>query len=225
MELSRLTALSPVDGRYGDKTNELQPLFSEFGLIRHRVIVEIRWLQHLARHPAIPEVPPFSPRAMAVLEKTLTEFCLDDAKSIKAIERSINHDVKAVEYFLKERLAGHGELARVREFVHFACTSEDISNLAYALMLREAKDRVLAPLMGELSNALQHLARAHADQPMLARTHGQPASPTTMGKEIANFLYRLQRQGAQLIATPILGKMNGAVGNYSAHLAAYPDVD
>ncbi|VFM96500.1 MAG: Adenylosuccinate lyase [Candidatus Kentron sp. G] len=225
MELSRLTALSPVDGRYGDKTDALQPIFSEFGLIRFRVMVEVRWLQHLARHPSIPEVAPFSPRAMGLLEGIISGFCLDDAKSVKEFERTTNHDVKAVEYFLKERIAGNGELDRVQEFIHFACTSEDISNLAYALMLREARNRVLAPVMEELSDALGHLARKYAAQPMLARTHGQPASPTTIGKEIANVLHRLQRQRRQLDAVPILGKMNGAVGNYSAHLAAYPALD
>nr|VFJ49707.1 MAG: adenylosuccinate lyase [Candidatus Kentron sp. FM]VFJ58937.1 MAG: adenylosuccinate lyase [Candidatus Kentron sp. FM]VFK08149.1 MAG: adenylosuccinate lyase [Candidatus Kentron sp. FM] len=225
MELSRLTALSPVDGRYGDKTDALQPIFSEFGLIRFRVIVEVRWLQHLAGHPSIPEVPPFGPRTMGFLEAIITGFCLDDAKSVKEFERTTNHDVKAVEYFLKERIAGNGELERVQEFIHFACTSEDISNLAYALMLHEARNRVLAPVMEELSDALGHLARKYAAQPMLARTHGQPASPTTIGKEIANVLHRLQRQRQQLDAVPILGKMNGAVGNYSAHLAAYPALD
>ncbi|NNJ85252.1 MAG: adenylosuccinate lyase, partial [Gammaproteobacteria bacterium] len=225
MELSRLTAISPIDGRYGDKTSALQPLFSEFALIKHRVIVEIRWLQHLADNPSVPEVPSFSSPAMEVLEKIISEFSLNDAKNIKEIERTTNHDVKAVEYFLKERIAGNAELVRVQEFIHFACTSEDISNLAYALMLREAKNRVLPTLMDELSDELRRLARAHADQPMLARTHGQPATPTTIGKEIANFLHRLQRQREQLTVIPVLGKMNGAVGNYSAHLAAYPEID
>nr|VFJ66565.1 MAG: adenylosuccinate lyase [Candidatus Kentron sp. DK] len=225
MELSRLTAISPVDGRYGDKTSELQPLFSEFGLIKYRVIVEIRWLRHLADHPAIGEVPPFSQGAVEVLEGIAAGFCLDDAGRVKEIERQTNHDVKAVEYFLKERIAGNKELERVQEFIHFACTSEDISNLAYALMLREAKTQVLATLMDRLLDTLRGLAREHADKPMLSRTHGQPASPTTVGKEIANALYRLQRQKEQLENAPILGKMNGAVGNYSAHLAAYPEVD
>nr|VFJ87329.1 MAG: Adenylosuccinate lyase [Candidatus Kentron sp. LFY] len=225
MELSRLTAVSPIDGRYGEKTIELQPLFSEFGLIRHRVIVEIRWLQYLANHTAIPEISPFGAHAMRDLEEIIVNFRPDDAERVKDIERITNHDVKAVEYFLKERIAGNGELEQVQEFIHFACTSEDISNLAYALILREARSRLLIPLMDEIISLLQHLARKHAAHSMLARTHGQPASPTTIGKEIANFLYRLQRQREQLATVSILGKMNGAVGNYNAHLAAYPDTD
>jgi len=225
MELSHLTAVSPIDGRYGNKTTELRHLFSEFGLIRHRVIVEVRWLQTLADHAFIPEVPSFSARAMEDLEEIIAKFCLDDAKRIKDIEGTTNHDVKAVEYFLKERITGNGELEKVQEFIHFACTSEDISNLAYALILREARTWLLTPLMDEIIGRLQHLAREHAAQPMLARTHGQPASPTTIGKEIANFLYRLRRQKEQLTTVPILGKMNGAVGNYNAHLAAYPEID
>nr|VFK51377.1 MAG: adenylosuccinate lyase [Candidatus Kentron sp. TC] len=224
MELSHLTAVSPIDGRYGDKTIELRSLFSEFGLIRHRVIVEIRWLQYLANNTAIPEIPSFSGRAMKDLEEIIANFRIDDAMRIKDIERTTNHDVKAVEYFLKEHAEGNGELEKVQEFIHFACTSEDISNLAYALILQEAKRGVLIPLMGEVINRLRDLARKHAAQPMLARTHGQPASPTTIGKEIANFLVRLRRQKDQLAAVPILGKMNGAVGNYSAHSAAYPDM-
>jgi len=225
MELSRLTAISPVDGRYGDKTEKLQAIFSEFGLIRQRVVVEIRWLQHLANHPAILEVPPFGPQTTETLDGIISGFGPNEAQRVKEIERITNHDVKAVEYFLKERIAGNRELEWVEEFFHFACTSEDISNLAYALMLREAREQVLLPLMDELIDTLRTPARIHAEQPMLARTHGQPASPTTIGKEIANVLYRLYRQREQLAMVPIFGKINGAVGNYSAHLAAYPQVD
>ena len=225
MELSSLTAISPIDGRYGDKTRELRPIFSEFGLIRHRVLVEIRWLQALARHPEIPEVPPFSKHAEDILEGIIQGFSLEDARRVKNIERTTNHDVKAVEYFLKERIAGNQELAAVSEFIHFACTSEDINNLAYALMLREARAQSLLPLLDELINAIGRLSKGYADKPMLARTHGQPASPTTLGKEMANLAYRLQRQREQLIAVPLLGKINGAVGNYNAHLCAYPNLD
>ena len=225
MELSPLTAISPIDGRYGEKTTELRHLFSEFGLIRYRVTVEIRWLQYLSGHPAISEIPSFAASTIKELEEIITEFRPDDAKRVKDIERTTNHDVKAIEYFLKERIAGNVELERVQEFIHFACTSEDITNLAYALILREARIRLLIPLMGDITNRLQQLAHKYAAQPMLARTHGQPASPTTIGKEIANFLYRLQRQEEQLAAAPIFGKMNGAVGNYSAHVSAYPEVD
>ncbi len=225
MELNALTAISPIDGRYADKTAELRPIFSEYGLIHHRVQVEVRWLQALARHPGIPEVPPFSEPAHAVLDELVEQFSIADAQRIKNIERTTNHDVKAVEYWLKERIAGHAELAAVSEFIHFACTSEDINNLAYALMLREARTQVLLPQWDEIVDALVRLAHQYADQPMLARTHGQPASPTTLGKEMANIVDRLKRQRRQLIDVALLGKINGAVGNYNAHLAAYPEVD
>ena len=225
MELNALTAISPIDGRYADKTAELRPLFSEYGLIRHRVQVEVRWLQALARHPGIAEVPPFSEYAHAVLDGLVAQFSIADAQRIKNIERTTNHDVKAVEYWLKERIAGHAELEAVSEFIHFACTSEDINNLAYALMLREARTQMLLPQWDEMVDALVQLAHQYADQPMLARTHGQPASPTTLGKEMANVADRLKRQRTQLMNVALLGKMNGAVGNYNAHLAAYPDVD
>ncbi len=225
MELTALTAISPIDGRYADKTAELRPLFSEYGLIRYRVEVEVRWLQALARHPDIPEVPALSVRAMGVLDGLITQFTLADAQRVKAIERVTNHDVKAVEYLLKEKIAGDVELEAVSEFIHFACTSEDINNLAYALLLRAGRDQVLLPQLDALVTALTQLAHRHADQPLLARTHGQPASPTTLGKEIANVAYRLGRQRAQLAAVPLLGKINGAVGNYNAHLAAYPQLD
>ena len=225
MELTALTAISPVDGRYADKTDELRPLFSEYGLIRHRVLVEVRWLQALAQHPGIPEASPLSARANGKLEDLLKAFDPAAAARIKAIERITNHDVKAVEYWLKEQVAGDAELQAVGEFIHFACTSEDINNLAYALMLREARARILLPQLDRVLDAIARLAHQQADQPMLARTHGQPASPTTLGKEMANVAYRLKRQRAQLEAIPVLGKINGAVGNYNAHLAAYPEVD
>jgi adenylosuccinate lyase len=225
MELSSLTALSPVDGRYGEKTAALRSIFSEFGLIRHRVWVEVRWLQTLADCPAIAEVPPFSPHAQGILNAIVEDFREEDARRIKNIERSINHDVKAVEYFLKERVAGNPELEAASEFIHFACTSEDISNLAYAIMLREARTQALLPRMDEVIDALRRQARQYAALPLLSRTHGQPATPTTLGKELANFVYRLKRQREQVIAVPLQGKLNGAVGNYNAHLAAYPEVD
>ncbi len=225
MELTPLTAIAPVDGRYADKTDDLRPIFSEYGLIRHRVLVEVRWLQALARHPGIPEVPELSVHARHVLDGIVEHFGMDHARRVKNIERTTNHDVKAVEYFLKEHIAGNTELEAVAEFIHFACTSEDINNLAYALMLREGRTQVLLPVADELIDALRRLAHQHADLPMLSRTHGQPASPTTLGKELANVVHRLRRQREQLAAVPLLGKINGAVGNYNAHLAAYPDLD
>ncbi len=225
MDLSSLTAISPVDGRYGSKTVDLRPIFSEYGLIKHRVIVEVRWLQALADHDGIPEVPAFSEHANNVLNGIIENFSEEDAQRVKNIERTTNHDVKAVEYFLKEKIAGNQELEAVSEFIHFACTSEDINNLAYAVMLREARTQAILPVMDELMQVMEGLATSLAEQPMLSRTHGQPASPTTLGKEMANFAYRLRRQKQQLVAIPILGKINGAVGNYNAHLSAYPEVD
>ena len=225
MELTALTAISSIDGRYADKTADLRPIFSEYGLIRHRVQVEVRWLQSLSRYPGILEIPLLSEHATHILSDWVKNFSLSDAQRIKDIERITNHDVKAVEYWLKEKIAGNAELEAVTEFIHFACTSEDINNLAYALMLREARTQALLPQLDALIDVMTRLAHQHADQPMLARTHGQPASPTTLGKEMANVAYRLQRQRAQLVAVPLLGKINGAVGNYNAHLAAYPEVD
>lgn len=224
MELSPLTAVSPLDGRYGDKLTPLRRAFSEFGLIRQRVVVEVRWLQSIAEHPGIPEVPALSPEATAMLENLLSDFSEDDALAIKAIERTTNHDVKAVEYFLKDRIAGQPELASVSEFIHFACTSEDINNLAHGLMLREGLG-VVMPFMTNIIDALADLAKAQAAQPMLSRTHGQTASPTTLGKEIANVVARLHRQLSLISQVTPLGKINGAVGNYNAHLVTYPDVD
>ena len=225
MELTSLTALSPVDGRYVSKTESLRPIFSEYGLIRHRVVVEIRWLQALAAHEAVREVPALSTHADRVLNDIIEKFDEQDAHRVKNIERTTNHDVKAVEYFLKEKIAGNAELEAISEFIHFACTSEDINNLAYALMLREARNQSLLPLQDEVIRTVSELARKNAHIPMLARTHGQTASPTTIGKEMANVAARLRRQREQYSAIPMLGKINGAVGNYNAHIVAYPDID
>ena len=225
MDLSPLTAISPIDGRYGDKVVDLRSIFSEYGLIRHRVLVEIRWLQALSAHPAIKEVPELSGHADKALNDIIDNFNINDAQRVKNIERTTNHDVKAIEYFLKEKTANNTELKAIGEFIHFACTSEDINNLAYALMLREARAQALLPLMDELINTITALAHRHASQAMLSRTHGQSASPTTLGKEMANVAHRLKRQREQLSAVTLMGKMNGATGNYNAHLAAYPDID
>ena len=225
MQLSSLTAVSPVDGRYGSKTSSLRSIFSEYGLIRFRVEVEVRWLQCLAAHPGIPEIGPFSAQANALLDGLVSDFKLEYAERIKEIERTTNHDVKAVEYLLKEQVAVLPELQQVNEFIHFACTSEDINNLSHALMLRAGRDEVVLPLMRRIAGEIRTLAHEHAKVPMLSRTHGQPASPTTMGKELANVVYRLERQIAQIEQIPLLGKINGAVGNYNAHLSAYSQVD
>ena len=225
MQVSPLTALSPLDGRYAGKTAELRPIFSEYGLIKARVTVEVRWLQMLAATPGIAEVPPFSAAANAFLDALVDDFSAADAERVKAIEATTNHDVKAVEYLLKERVADHADLAAVSEFFHFACTSEDINNLSYALMLKAAREDVLLPALRAIVTSVRDGAIAYAEQPLLARTHGQTASPTTMGKEWANVAYRMQRTLAQIEAVPIMGKINGAVGNYNAHLAAYPELD
>jgi len=225
MELTALTALSPLDGRYGGKTAILRDFFSEYALIKYRVIVEIEWLKALAAEPAIAEVPAFSAEAVALLDGLADHFSVADAERVKAIEATTNHDVKAVEYFLKERTQGHAEIAAVSEFFHFACTSEDINNLSHALMLKGARDGVLLPALEKVIARLTELAHDLADQPMLSRTHGQPASPTTLGKELANVVYRLRRAWDTLGSIELLGKINGAVGNYNAHLAAYPEFD
>ncbi|WP_148863052.1 adenylosuccinate lyase [Marinobacter fonticola] len=225
MELTSLTAISPVDGRYGEKVRIFREIFSEYGLIRNRVTVEIRWLQQLAAHPGISEVPTLSEEANTVLNNLVADFSLADAERIKTIERTTNHDVKAVEYLIKEKIADTPELHAITEFVHFACTSEDINNLSHGLMLREGLDLGLIPGMQKIIDKLADLARQHAEQPMLSRTHGQTASPTTVGKEFANVVYRLRRQLEQIKRVEILGKINGAVGNYNAHLSAYPTVD
>jgi adenylosuccinate lyase len=220
-----LLALSPLDGRYAPKVAALRDHFSEFGLMRARVRVEIAWLLALADEPGIPEVAPFSAEAKAALDTAAASFAPEDAARIKAIERTTNHDVKAVEYWLKERFAQIPEVARVAEFFHFACTSEDINNLSHGLMLMDGRTQVLVPAISAIVTALRGVAQANAAVPMLARTHGQPATPTTVGKEIANVVARIDRQVSALEALPLLGKLNGAVGNYNAHLVAYPDVD
>ncbi|WP_298447628.1 adenylosuccinate lyase [uncultured Marinobacter sp.] len=225
MELNALTAISPVDGRYGSRVSVFRDIFSEYGLIKNRVTVEIRWLQQLAAHPQITEVPAFSPEANAFLDGMVSNFNLQNAERIKEIERTTNHDVKAVEYFIKEQIAEVPELHAVTEFVHFACTSEDINNLSHALMLREGLANGLLPAMNQVADKLSDLSQEHAEQPMLSRTHGQTASPTTVGKEFANVVYRLRRQIKQIGNIEILGKINGAVGNYNAHISAYPAVD
>ncbi|AWL12096.1 Adenylosuccinate lyase [Saliniradius amylolyticus] len=225
MELSALTALCPVDGRYGNKTIELRPVFSEYGLIKYRVQVEVRWLQMLASIHQIGEVPAFSQAANERLNAIVDNFSEADAERIKNIEATTNHDVKAVEYFLKEQVANNDELNNVTEFIHFACTSEDINNLSHGLMLKEAREQVILPYCDKIIAAIRKLAEQFKAVPMMARTHGQPASPTTMGKEMANVMVRLQRQRDQIAAVELLGKLNGAVGNYNAHLSAYPELD
>ncbi|TCB81733.1 adenylosuccinate lyase [Acinetobacter sp. ANC 4173] len=222
--MNALTALSPLDGRYASKCDALRPFLSEFGLIHARVTVEVRWLQALANHPEIVEVPAFSAETNAALDAIVTQFSEDDANRIKDIERTTNHDVKAVEYFLKEKIANIDELKNAGEFIHFACTSEDINNLSHALMLKSSRD-VLVASMQQIIDAIAALAEKHAEQPMLSRTHGQTASPTTLGKEMANVAYRLARQIKQFQNVELLGKINGAVGNYNAHLSAYPDIN
>ena len=222
---SALLALSPLDGRYASKVEALRPIFSEFGLVHARVQVEVEWLIALAGEPGIAELPAFDPAQLATLRALWQRFEPADAARVKEIERTTNHDVKAVEYFIKERLQAQPGLAQALEFVHFACTSEDINNLAYALMLDRARRDVLLPRLDGLTGKLRELAHAHAALPMLSRTHGQSASPTTVGKELANVVARLQRQRGQLAAVAICGKINGAVGNYNAHLASYPDLD
>lgn len=225
MDLSALSAVSPIDGRYGGKTAALRDVFSEYGLIKRRVVVEVRWLQSLAAHPQITEVPAFSAAANAQLDTIAEEFSEAHAQRIKAIEATTNHDVKAVEYFIKEQFAGNAELEAVAEFVHFACTSEDINNLSHGLMLKDGILGVLKPAMEAICTSLADIAENAADVAMLSRTHGQTASPTTMGKEFANVVARLNRQLALIAQVPFLGKINGAVGNYNAHLSAYPDID
>jgi len=225
MTLSALTAISPLEGRYQEKMHDLRPTFSEYGLMRFRLIVEIRWLQTLASHAHLLELPPLSTKANALLENIIDHFSEQDAARIKHIESVINHDVKAVEYFIKERIEGNTELAAVSEFIHFGCTSEDINNLAYALTLLTARKQHILPALDELLDILKRLAHEYADKPMLSRTHGQPATPTTVGKEMANMVARLHRQQEQIITAQMLGKLNGASGNYNAMVIAYPDMD
>jgi len=225
MSLTTLNAISPVDGRYQSKTAPLQPFFSEYGLIRYRAIVEIRWLQRLAANPGIAEVAPLSESANAFLEQLITDFDESGRTLVKDKEAVTNHDVKAIEYYLKEKLAANEELAGSMEFVHFACTSEDINNLSYALMLKESLAAVIAPMMSEVIEAIRDKAHDYAESPLLSRTHGQTATPSTMGKEFANTVARLERQLEQVQNIQFMAKINGAVGNYNAHLVAYPDVD
>jgi len=225
MELSALSAISPVDGRYGSKVKSLRPIFSEFGLIKYRVTVEVRWLQKLAATAEIAEVPAFSSDATAALNAIVDNFNEEDAQRIKDIEATTNHDVKAVEYFLKEKISDNAELNAVTEFIHFACTSEDINNLSHGLMLNDCREDVLLPEMDKILAAIKALAVEYKTIPMMCRTHGQPASPSTLGKEMANVYIRLQRQRKQIAEVEILGKINGAVGNYNAHLSAYPEVN
>jgi adenylosuccinate lyase len=225
MTLNSLTALSPLDGRYYGKVDALRHHFSEYGLIRNRVLIEIEWLKALSAEPGIPEVEPFSASTVKLLDDLAANFSVADAEAIKAIESRTNHDVKAIEYWLREKLLDNLETARVLEFIHFACTSEDINNLSHALMLKSARAEVMLPTLDALIGRLRHLAHEHAALPMLCRTHGQTATPSTLGKEMANVVHRLQRARERLAAVEILGKINGAVGNYNAHLAAYPDMD
>ncbi|HMW49180.1 MAG TPA: adenylosuccinate lyase [Cellvibrionaceae bacterium] len=225
LPLSSLTAVSPLDGRYSSRTASLRGIFSEFGLIRARIEVEIRWLSQLANNPAITEIPAFSADTQAFLNNLVAQFSLSDAEKIKKIEATTNHDVKAVEYFIKEAFKGNSELEAINEFVHFACTSEDINNLSHGLMLKAGRDQVLLPAMQEIVHAIAAMAKEYAAVPMLSRTHGQTASPTTVGKEMANVAYRLARQITQIKQVQLLGKINGAVGNYNAHLSAYPDIN
>jgi len=225
MELSSLTAVSPIDGRYGDKVSALRAIFSEFGLLKFRVQVEVRWLQKLAATSSIKEVPAFDDNANGFLDQLVSNFSVEDAQRIKDIEKTTNHDVKAVEYFLKEKVAEVPALHAVSEFIHFACTSEDINNLSHALMLQTARHEVLLPCWLKVIDAIKGLAHQYRSLPLLSRTHGQPATPSTIGKELANVAYRMDRQYRQLQQIEILGKINGAVGNYNAHMVAYPEVD
>ena len=225
MTPSPLTALSPLDGRYHQKVAALSPFFSEFGLIRYRVQIEVEWFKALSLHPEIREVPAFSRTAQAQLDKLAANFSRSDGEAVKTIEATTNHDVKAIEYWLKEKLAGNAELARAAEFIHFACTSEDINNLTHGLMLKHSRDAVMLPALQKIIARLTDMAQHLSEVPMLSRTHGQTATPTTLGKEMANVVHRLQRAAEKLAAVAVPGKINGAVGNYNAHLAAYPDID
>ena len=225
MELSSLTAISPIDGRYSSKCDALRDIFSEYGLLKYRVQVEVTWLKKLAACEGIPEVPALSAEASDFLDGIVKNFSINDAQRIKDIEKTTNHDVKAVEYFLKEQVAKVPELAKISEFIHFSCTSEDINNNSHGLMLLNGRDQVLLPALRQIIEAVKELAHRYRDLPMLSRTHGQPATPTTLGKEMANVCYRLYRQYEQIRDVKILGKINGAVGNYNAHMVAYPNVD
>ncbi len=225
LALSPLTALSPLDGRYQSKTADLRQYFSEYGLIRARIRIEVEWVIHLSNQKEIKEIPAFSDQTTDFLRSLVTDFDVDQAQMVKTIESTTNHDVKAVEYYLKEKISSHKELESITEFIHFACTSEDINNLSHGLILKGARDEVLIPAIRRLIDKVNHLAKSYADQPMLARTHGQPASPTTVGKELANFSHRLQYGLSHLRDQKLFGKINGAVGNFNAHLSAYPEIN
>ena len=225
MQLSPLNAISPLDGRYQTKLDSLRPYFSEYALIKYRAFVEVEWLKALSAATGLNEIAPFSKEAIAELDAAIADFSEADAAQVKAIESRTNHDVKALEYWLKENFDGNSEIKKASEFIHFACTSEDINNLSHGLMLKTARDTVMLPFLANLIARLSELSQQLADQPMLSRTHGQTASPTTMGKELANVVYRLQRQQKQLQNNEMLGKINGAVGNFNAHLSAYPAFD
>jgi adenylosuccinate lyase len=225
MDLTPLTAISPIDGRYHAKTAPLQDIFSEAALIRHRVIVEIAWLKTLAEEPSLTEIAKFSKDAHKFINELIDNFNIDSANNVKEIESKTNHDVKSVEYYLKEKFQAHPELAQISHFIHFGCTSEDINNIAYALMIKNAKENILLPTLDLIISNLRDMAHKQADVSMLSRTHGQPATPTTLGKEIANFVYRLDKYQKQLKNISVDGKINGAVGNFNAHMTAYPTVD
>jgi adenylosuccinate lyase len=225
MDTSALMAISPLDGRYQEKVSDLRAIFSEYGLIKFRVTVEIRWLQMLAEFANLPEIPSLTPSAQKLLDEMVETFSLEDAMRVKQIETGINHDVKAVEYFIKERISENEELNAINEFIHFGCTSEDINNLSYGLMMDAARKQCILPALNNLLTQLRQFAHDHANVAMMARTHGQPATPTTVGKEIANVIARLQRQIEQLNQVSILGKINGASGNYNAMAIAYPETD
>jgi adenylosuccinate lyase len=223
--LSPLTALNPLDGRYNEILTETSPLFCELNLILIRIAIEIEWLKTLANEPKIKEIKPFEPKTLKFLQNLIAEFSEADITRIKELEKQTNHDIKAIEYFLKEKFSLHKKLESYKEFIHFGCTSDDINNLSYAIILKETRTKILAPLITEILIELKNMAHKYAKSPMLAHTHGQAATPTTVGKEIANFVYRLHRQYKQLLNTPILGKFNGAVGNFNAFLVAYPEID
>ncbi|SET09548.1 adenylosuccinate lyase [Thorsellia anophelis] len=225
MELTTLSAISPIDGRYGDKTSNLKAIFSEFGLLKYRVTVEVKWLQMLSKTDLIKEVPSFNQATNEFLDSIITNFTIEEAQKIKEIEKTTNHDVKAVEYYLKDKIKDQPELNSISEFIHFACTSEDINNLSHALMLKEAKETIITPYWTEIIEQMVGLANEYESIPLLSRTHGQPATPSTLGKEFANVVYRFKRQLKQLEQIEILGKINGAVGNFNAHIAAYPEIN
>ena len=225
MKLSALTAISPVDGRYQNKTDALRPIFSEYGLFRYRVLVEVEWLKKLSKNSSIKEIESFSASSTSLLNNIKDNFSIVDAERIKEIEKTTNHDMKAVEYFIREKIQSDSKLKNISQFIHFACTSEDINNLSYALMLKDARESILVPKLQQLVTILEKMSADYSSIPMISRTHGQTASPTTLGKEMAVYVHRLNRQNNQLKNIELLGKLNGAVGNFNAHFSAYPDID